>query len=204
MPPPLELEGFALRALSLYVRMIFAIREYLRGRVANKPEVLKPQDIAVALRLAVEPEASYATLGADLSMSPSTAHESVGRLQLAGLLRPESRQVNRYSLLEYLEHGLRYTFPAKAGSRARGVPTAYSSPAMANEIVADDVIVWPDPRGSVTGQSIPPLLERAAELPAKCPPVYELLTLVDAIRVGRVRERAMAVEKIKERLAAAV
>jgi DNA-binding MarR family transcriptional regulator len=172
--------------------------------VAKKPEVLKPQDIAVALRLAVEPEASYATLGSDLSMSPSTAHESVERLELAGLLRPDSRHVNRHSLLEFLEHGLRYTFPAKPGPMARGIPTAYSSPALANEIVADDVIVWPDHRGSVMGQSIPPLLERAAELPAKCPRVYELLTLVDAIRVGRVRERAMAVEKIKERLAAAV
>lgn len=169
----------------------------------RKPEVLKPQDIAVALRLAVEPGASYARLGADLSMSPSTAHESVERLQLAGLLRPESRHVNRHSLLEFLEHGLRYMFPAKPESKARGVPTAYSAPALANEIVADDVIVWPDPRGSVTGQSIAPLVDRAGELRTKCPEVYELLTLVDAIRIGRVRERAKAVEKLKDRLGVA-
>lgn len=169
----------------------------------NKPQALKPQDVAVVLRLAVAPDASYAKLAGDLSMSPSTAHESVERLQLAGLLRPESRRVNRHSLLEFLEHGVRYMFPAKPGSKARGIPTAYSSPFLANEIVADDVIVWPDHRGSVTGQSIPPLINRAGELPTRCPQVYELLTLVDAIRIGRVRERAKAVEKIKERLAVA-
>ena len=169
----------------------------------NKPQALKPQDVAVALRLAMSPGASYAQLGADLSMSQSTAHESVERLQLAGLLRPESRVVNRHSLLEFLEHGLRYMFPAKPEWRARGVPTAYSSPALAGEIVADDVIVWPDSRGSVTGQSIPPLIDGAAELPTRCPQMYELLTLVDAIRIGRVRERSKAVEKIKQRLAAA-
>lgn len=169
----------------------------------NKPQALKPQDVAVVLRLAVAPDASYGKLAADLSMSQSTAHESVERLQLAGLLRPESRQVNRHALLEFLEHGVRYVFPAKPASKALGVPTAYSSPFLANEIVADDVIVWPDSRGSVTGQSIPPLLDRAAELPTRCPQVYELLTLVDAIRIGRVRERAKAVERIKERLAVA-
>lgn len=91
-------------------------------------------------------------------------------------------------------------FPAKPESRVRGVRTAYSSPVLANEIVTDDVIVWPDVRADTIGQSIPPLLERARELPTKCPQVYELLTLVDAIRIGRVRERAKAVEKIKERL----
>lgn len=169
----------------------------------NKPQALKPQDVAVALRLALAPEASYATLAADLLMSLSTAHESVERLQLAGLLRPQSRHVNRHSLLEFLEHGVRYMFPAKPQSKVRGVRTAYSSPVLANEIVTDDVIVWPDVRGDTMGQSIPPLLERAGELPTKCPQVYELLTLVDAIRIGRVRERAKAVDKIKERLAIA-
>ena len=168
----------------------------------NRPQVLKPQDIAVALKLALAPDASYAKLGADLGISQSTAHESVERLQDAGLLRPESRRVNRHSLLEFVEHGLRYVFPARPERKTRGVPTAYSSPAMANEIIADDAIVWPDPRGTVTGLSIPPLIDRARELPARCPDLYELLTLVDAIRIGRVRERSKAVEKIRERLLA--
>ena len=168
-----------------------------------KPTALKPQDVAVALRLAVNPRGTYLDLGADLSLSASTAHESVVRLHLAGLLRPESHDVNRHALLEFLEHGLRYVFPVRPESNVRGVPTAYSAPCLAKEIVAGDVVVWADPRGSVTGQRIAPLIERAAELPAKCPWLYDLLTLADAIRIGRVRERAIAVAKLTERLVVA-
>lgn len=168
-----------------------------------KQEALKPHDVVVALRLAESPNASYAALAADLSMSASTAHESVERLQWAGLLRPESRQVNRHSLVEFLEHGIRYAFPAQLQAQARGIPTAHSGPLLANEIIADDTIVWPNVKGTAFGAAITPLYSKAQELPKKCPPVYELLTLVDAIRVGRVRERSKAVEKLKKRLSPA-
>lgn len=164
---------------------------------------LKPQDVVVALRLAVDSRATYAELGANLSLSASTAHESVERLRLAGLLRPESLHPNRHGLLEFFEHGLRYVFPARPGSRTRGVPTAWSGPALSGAIVADDVVVWPSPHGPAYGQSIAPLLQRAAELPATAPTVYELLTLVDAIRIGRVRERTTAVKKLREKLGSA-
>ena len=165
-----------------------------------KQEVLKPQDVAVALRLAQVPEASYVELGADLSMSPSTAHKSVERLQLAGLLLPDSRRVNRHYLMEFLEHGVKFMFPAKLDVVARGVPTAHSGPALANEFIADDKIVWADGNGNAVGQSMTPLYRKAAKLVSNCPSVYELLTLVDAIRIGRARERTTAMEKIRERL----
>jgi hypothetical protein len=46
-----------------------------------------------------------------------------------------------------------------------------------------------------------PLYGKAVELPERCPSVYELLTLVDALRVGRARERKIAAEHLRERLA---
>lgn len=169
-----------------------------------KQESLKPYDVVVALRLASSPEASYGEIAADLSMSPSTAHESVMRLQTAGLLRPDSRKINRHSLIEFLEHGVRYMFPVRLEARTRGVPTAYSAPALSGEIVSDDAVVWPDVNGAALGASITPLHSKAEELPTKCPAVYELLTLVDAIRIGRIRERSRAMEKLRARLAPAV
>ena len=169
----------------------------------SRQAALKPQDVVLLLRLAEVPEASYVALGADLSMSPSTAHGSVDRLQRSGLLRPESRQVNRHFLLEFLEHGVKYMFPAVLGARARGVPTAYSGPALASEFMSSEAVVWPDVNGTAVGQSMTPLYENAAQLARRCPSVYELLTLVDAIRIGRVRERSAAVAKLKERLTAA-
>lgn len=102
--------------------------------------------------------------------------------------------------MEFLEHAVKFAFPAQMDRRTLGVPTAYSGPALAGEIMAEEPLVWPDANGSTVGQAMIPLYEKAAELPSKCPYVYEMLTLVDAVRVGRARERSMAVTKLRERL----
>jgi hypothetical protein len=166
-------------------------------------EPLKPIDVVVALRLAEGPEAKYEQLRADLGISASWAHAAVQRLQAANLLRPKSRTVNRLALMEFLEHGLRYAFPARPGAEARGVPTAHSGPPLAARVVAEDSMVWPCASGSSVGRAIAPLYERATELPQRCPSVYESLTLVDALRAGRARERKLAVEELARRLAQA-
>ncbi len=134
-------------------------------------------------------------------MSSATVHESVARLEMAQLLRPGERAVNRHALLEFLEHGVRYAFPASAtGLRGRGVPTAHSAPPLDEEIDASEAWVWPSKEGGVEGQVITPLFERAAELPERCPSVYELLALLDSVRAGRARERRIAVAALHARL----
>ncbi len=167
-------------------------------------EPLKPVDIAVGLRLAEAPEAKYAQLSADLGISSSTAHGSVQRLESAGLIRPGSRAVNGLAFREFLEHGVRYAFPARPGEEARGVPTAHAAPPLSSHIVAEDVFVWPSVSGHSSGQSVAPLYPAAIELPQRCPSVYESLALVDALRVGRARERQLAVEALDRKLQAAV
>jgi DNA-binding Lrp family transcriptional regulator len=163
---------------------------------------LKPLDVVVGLRLAEAPEAKYEQLSADLGISASAAHASVRRLQAAGLLRPSSRVVNRLALGEFLQHGVRYAFPAHPGAEVRGVPTAHAAPPLADHIVAEDVLVWPSISGQSTGRAIAPLYPRAVELPHRCPSVYQSLALVDALRVGRARERKLALEAIRNRFAA--
>jgi len=168
----------------------------------NAYEPLKPVDIAVGLRLAEAPAAKYAELSADLGISSSSAHGSVQRLEAAGLLRPGSRAVNRLAFREFLEHGVRYAFPARPGVEARGVPTAHSAPPLSSHIVAQDTLVWPSVSGPSSGQSVVPLYEAAVELPHRCPSVYESLALVDALRVGRARERQLAIEALDQKLQA--
>jgi DNA-binding Lrp family transcriptional regulator len=163
---------------------------------------LKPVDLVVALRLAEAPSAKYQQLSADLGISASAAHASVRRLQAAGLLRPSSRAVNRLALGEFLEHGVRYAFPARPGAEVRGVPTAHAAPPLSDRIVAEDVLVWPSISGASIGRAVAPLYPRAVELPRRCPSVYQSLALVDALRVGRVRERKLALEAIRDKLAA--
>ncbi len=168
-----------------------------------KVEALHPADVVVALRLLQHPGLSYAQLGADLKISSSTAHKAVRRLLHAGLMREvdDERRVNRHALLLFLEHGVRHAFPAVLGPVARGVPTSHSGPALAAEIDSEDVVVWSDPDGTVVGPSIAPLLPAAAALVTRCHDTYALLTAVDALRVGRVRERQLAMTYLRKQAA---
>jgi len=142
----------------------------------------------VALRLVDVPGETFGDTARVIGISQSMAHGSVGRLRDAGLLRADARQVNRLALLEFLEHGVRYAFPAHPGAVVRGVPTAHSAPPWADHIVAEDVLVWPAASGTVRGAALAPLYPRAAELPERSPRLYQSLALVDAIRAGRARE----------------
>lgn len=170
--------------------------------VTFEAEPLKPVDVPVALRLAQKPEAKYAELAADLGISSSTAYGAVRRLQYAALLRPESRHVNWLHLRDFLGHGLRYAFPARPGARMRGVPTSHAAPPLRDHIraAADDVYVWPSAEGPADGEAISPLYPQAVQLPERCPSLYQLLALADALRVGRVRERKLALETLEARL----
>ena len=111
--------------------------------------------------------------------------------------------MNRLALLEFLEHGLRYVFPARPGNVKRGVPTAHSGPILSAEIDRDGgAYVWASPNGTVRGREIEPLVPRASELPERSPRTYEALSLVDALRVGRARERELAGRALRERFKA--
>ncbi len=166
---------------------------------------LHPLDVAVCLRLVSEPERSFAALAADLGLSASTVHQSVERLLNAGLVRRDldrGRAVNRHALLEFLEHGVRYAFPGVLGVPARGVPTAHAGPALRDEMQVDEVVVWPAADGSGVGPTLEPLLPKARQLVTSLPSLYALLTAVDAVRIGRARERRLAMTYLTQQLRA--
>lgn len=152
-----------------------------------------PFDVVVALRL-LTPNTTLAATAAELAVAPSQVHASVVRLAAAGLLKPGTRSANPRALGEFILFGVRYAFPAVRGRLSAGVPTAHSAPALAGEIDAIDVLVWPAPleRDAVRGFSIKPLYEKAPRLVSSSPETYRLLTLVDAMRLGDPRSRNAA------------
>jgi DNA-binding Lrp family transcriptional regulator len=166
---------------------------------------LLPQDVLVALKLALEKERpAYAQLAAELGLSPSQAHQSVRRAAESGLLVPGTLQVNRRALEEFLIHGLKYVFPARRGPLARGVPTAHSAPPLDKLIVDDGApLVWPDSEGMVRGETLEPIYKTAPMAARRDPRLYASLALIDAIRAGRARERKLAAVKLQELLARA-
>ncbi len=157
--------------------------------------MLKPQDVMVLIHLVGEkPEWRYQRLAAELGMSTSEVHQALRRAAESGLYEPESRQVFRHALLEFIQHGLRYVYPAKRLPRCYGVPTAHSVAPLADSIVADpdDCVVWPCAQGASFGDGIEPLYRAAPAAASRHPGLHRRLALVDAIRVGRLRERELA------------
>jgi hypothetical protein len=67
-------------------------------------------------------------------------------------------------------------------------------------IRSNEAYVWPYGRGKVRGQSIVPLYPTVPEAASKDPKFYEIIALVDALRVGRAREQQLGMEELKKRI----
>jgi hypothetical protein len=167
----------------------------------NKQPSLKPVDVVVALQLTLTPESTFSDLAAAVGISHGEAHKSVGRLQASKLTRPGRRAVSSARLMAFITAGVPIAFPATFGPESRGVPTAHSAPPLLNHVTIDaDPLIWADPEGPVRGASLIPLFPRAAALARSNAPLYELLALVDSIRIGRSRESAIAADLLGERI----
>ena len=165
--------------------------------------LLRPQDLLVALKLTLEPRGqlrSYSALAHDLAMSPSKVHDAVKRATAAGLLLVD-RMPNRPALLEFILHGVRYAFYTKLGPVTLGTPTAHAAPPLVEEIAAGELPpVWPDPEGTHRGEAVEPLHASVPRAARNDPRLHEPLALVDALRIGRARERKLAGGHLERRL----
>lgn len=164
---------------------------------------IKSQDIVVALKLTLGGDLlSYAELGHELGMSASEAHAAVRRLNEARLVEPESKIVRREALMKFLVHGVPYAFPARTKEVTRGMPTAWAVPALANKFQDSGQLppVWPAPDGIVQGVAVKPLYPSVPDAAQRDPALYEMLSLVDAIRIGRARERQLAEKELSNHL----
>lgn len=158
--------------------------------------MLKPQDILALLKVHSWDSTNwtYSSLAQSLGMSASEVHAALERCEAAGLYNGENRRILKQAVLEFLVHGLRYVFYAQPGPLSRGLPTAHSAEPLKSKLVASpsEVYVWPDPQGAVRGQAIAPLYRSVPQAASNDPKLYALLSLIDAIRVGRVREQRLA------------
>lgn len=168
---------------------------------------IKPQDILVLLKLAVGKDRSWrlVDLAQELGLSLSEVSMALERARHVGLLDSSKKNVVWPSLLEFILHGLKYVYPAQPGPICRGIPTAHSAPPLSSHIVSseNDQYVWPSADGDVRGQAIEPLYDSVPGAVRKDPQLHQLLALVDALRVGRARERRIAAEELRRRLHAA-
>ena len=168
-----------------------------------KKAYMRPQDIVILLKIVALNQSPWRQpdLAHQLSISQAEVSESLYRSFVAGLIDNSKKKVHAKSLYDFLIYGLKYVFPQRPGAIVKGMPTAHSALPLSKSIRASSVIyVWPDDDGSLRGEAIEPLypsVPKAAKLDSS---FYELLALVDAIRIGKAREYQIAASELKKRI----
>jgi len=168
--------------------------------VGQQPLALRPHDVCVLLQLVLNPEVTFRQLAELVGISLGEAHNATKRLEISRLFSTDFREANRPAMIEFLVSGVPYVFPGELGSETRGVPTAHSGPVLADLVVTPHVVVWPSLHGEARGLALTPLCPAAPEMINSNPLLYRWLTVVDALRVGRARERAIARKFIESEL----
>ena len=154
----------------------------------------------------------------DSPPQPSNANGSVGIgvQEPVGIYRVTRKRVRRsslpgsdplpdnvvrphaHNLAEFALHGAKYAFPAVKLPLVVGVPTSHSAPAFAGVFAPGSTdFVWPHPNGPVRGIGVEPLHPSVPFAAMQDERLYELLALFDALRVGKARERNMALQRLQ-------
>ncbi len=178
----------------------------------KKHSGMRPQDVLILLKIGahwrnnikgsirISRPLLQKNIAIQLGISPSEITESLARSAFAGLYDPDRKRVMSRALFEFLQYGIKYVFPQQPGALVRGIPTAHSAKPLSDFIQSDEPYVWASADGSVRGQSIEPLYPTVVQAVENDPLLYEMLALVDAIRVGKTREVSLAVEELSKRL----
>jgi len=163
-------------------------------------QYLKPQDVVVLLKIISlnNPKWKQKRLADEIGLSQSEVSEAVARCKYANLLDTKGKTVMKSGLLELIQYGLPYIFPQKPGAVVRGVPTSHSTMPLKEHIESAENYVWPYGKGTMRGHSIVPLYPSVPEAALQDEKLHQLLALVDALRVGRSRERTIALLALKK------
>lgn len=166
--------------------------------------MLKSQDIVIVVKamLLEDSKWTYRGLAGELNMSVSTIHDGIKRADACHLFNKQNRSVMRRNLLEFLEHGVRYTFPSRRGSMSRGIPTGHAAPPLRDQIRSGEASspVWAHAEGQEKGYTLMPLHPAVPDLALRDEKFYEILSLIDALRNGRTRERKIAANLLRDRI----
>lgn len=178
--------------------------------------MLKSQDIMILLKMVSSPDFTQSMLAMTLYISQSEVSAARKRLKQAGLIEEslfgsDSSIASKVQLkpiistcIECLVHGVKYFFPVELGTESPGIVTSYAAPVLSKKLVLGNSSrpVWPHIEGKEYGLALKPLYPSVPKSVIEYPDIlfYDLLTIVDALRSGRARERKIAAELLAEKL----
>ncbi|MEY2901808.1 MAG: hypothetical protein RLY89_914 [Bacteroidota bacterium] len=155
---------------------------------------MRPQDIVILLKIVVlgNKEWQFQDLARSLYISSAEVSESLNRSSFSGLIDTNRKKVAKIAFTEFLKYGLPYVFPQTPGPLSRGMATSHGHSLLKKHIVSSSTYVWPDFEGKDYGQAIEPLYPNQVIAAKEDEKLYEALAMLDAIRVGKVREKKFA------------
>jgi hypothetical protein len=120
----------------------------------------------------------------------------------AGLYQPGDRRVNPVNFAELMIHAARFIAPAPLGGMTRGFRAAWATAPISDLIhqAGDEPPpVWPSALGVDRGQKLEPL-HPAAVSASEDPTLDGLLAIIDCLRAGDARVRAVAALVLEDEL----
>src|SRR5690606_25445545 len=145
---------------------IVILRIIICNMIKIQQAAMSPQDVVVLLKIVCYKQQSWlqVQLADALELSQPEISNSLARSRFAGLVDASGREVSRQALMDFLQYGIAYAFPARPGAVVRGVPTAHSAPPLKELIQSGgEEYVWPSANGNVRGQAISPLYKNVVK-----------------------------------------
>jgi hypothetical protein len=166
--------------------------------------MLREMDVVVLLGLlqCTGGDWTVRSLATDLGLPSASVQRSLDRLAATPVFDARRRRVSLGATDELFDHALRYLAPATAGGETRGLATSWAALPLSEHLARGNELppVWPDPHGDVRGLELAPLHPAVVSLARANSQMYELLALVDALRMGEARTRGLAVELLRARI----
>ena len=161
--------------------------------------MLKPIDLLVGLKiLTLKQNWTQMGIAAELCLSSSQVNSSIKQLLESNLftIRQGRAYPIYHAMKEFILTGMPYCFPAKTGELTVGMPTAYAAEPLCKEISlgSDPMPIWPYALGKSRGVALEPLHKNVPKALSLYPDpdLHEILVLIDALRIGRAREKKLA------------
>ena len=169
----------------------------------KKHNGMRPQDVVILLKMMDlhNKDWTFAEIAKELQISEAEISYAMERNKVAGLVSPDKTKVNKLALREFLIYGIKYVFPPQLGHSARGIATAHSAPPVKEHIAeGNEHYVWAYYKGTKRGNTIVPLYAKIPKIVENQPDLYEFLTIIDTLRIGKKREVEIAIVELDKRL----
>jgi len=161
---------------------------------------MKSQDIAILLWIELQNETPLQKdIAAGLIISNSEVSESLERSRMTGLLSDCKTRVMMAPLLEFIEYGIQYVFPALPGPIGNGIRVRLDQTSSLSR-GSDIPFVWRHSSDQIMGQTIQPLYPSIPKAVTAQPVFHNIIGLVDMIRIGDLSSRDKLVRMLKRAL----